>query len=396
MNNCFLSADILIPDTDLEKWSVIACDQYTSEPEYWNDAENIAGDSLSALNLIFPEVYLGKNDDERIAKINANMEAYLSAGIFKEYKQSYIYVERTQNDGRVRKGIVGMIDLDCYDYSPDSKSAIRSTEKTVVSRIPARVNIRKNAVLELPHVMLLADDDQNILIGEIEKNKANYKVIYDFTLMKNGGEIKGMLIDKAGVEIIKNAVAKLSDKHNGLVFCVGDGNHSLAAAKECSNINKTELSRYALAEVVNIHDTALDFEPIYRVVFGVDPKALIESFKDYCKGTSGSEKEYMCVYGDNTESFTVTSPEVQSVATLQSFLDEYIKGRPEITVDYIHGEDSLKKLSRRENTVGFMFKGIDKKGLFESVERDGSLPRKTFSMGHADDKRFYLEARKIK
>lgn len=396
MEKCFFSADILLPKTDFNKWAVIACDQYTSEPEYWEEVKKTVGDCPSALNLILPEVYLSDDNTARINKINANMQKYLKDGILNEYKQSYIYIERTQNDGRVRKGIIGMIDLEAYDYSPDSKSEIRATEKTVISRIPPRVEIRKSAPLEIPHVMLLVDDDENILIGSIEKNKDNYKLLYDFKLMQSSGSIKAFLVNKEDNALIEKSIEKLSKKHNDLTFCVGDGNHSLATAKECYNQNKTELSRYSLVEVVNIHDTALDFEPIYRVLFGIEPEKVIADFKQYCKNLSGSKKEYRCIYGDKEQTFFVNSPELQSVATLQNFLDEYLKENKNVTLDYIHGIESLKKLCKKENSLGFIFKGIEKGDLFKSVCSDGSLPRKTFSMGHACDKRFYIEARRIK
>lgn len=392
-NHSFSPANILLPKEHFENWAVIACDQYTSEPEYWNEVKNTVGDKPSALKVVLPEVYLSADNSERIEKINQNMQKYLDQKIFAEYPNSLIYVERIQSDGKCRCGIVGKIDLESYDYHTGTDAEIRATEQTVISRIPPRVEIRKNAPLELPHVMLLFDEPDNEIFAYLDANKASFDKAYDFELMCGAGSIKGYVLNEAAKSAVLSQFAILKQKNNGFLFCVGDGNHSLATAKECYNLNKTEASRYALVEVVNIHDKALEFEPIYRVVFGVNPKSLLD---DFVNTLGEGEQKFTCVYGDKVQEISVKPTAKLAVGTLQTFLDEYIKNHPEAEIDYIHGEDSLKKLASRENAIGFIFNGMQKSELFDAVNTDGSLPRKTFSMGHADDKRFYVEARKIK
>lgn len=397
-NHSFSAADILLPKADFENWAVIACDQYTSEPEYWDSVKTTAGDKPSALGIVLPEVYLSNDNSERIEQINKNMQNFIDNNIFNEYPDSLIYVERIQSDGKLRRGIVGKIDLECYDYRAGTNAEIRATEQTVLSRIPPRVEIRKNAPLELPHVMLLFDDDQNTVMSEVANNTDNFDKVYDFTLMCSAGSIKGYRLSEYAKDAVMSALDALKQKNNGFLFCVGDGNHSLATAKECYNLNKTEASRYALVEIVNIHDTALEFEPIYRVLFGVEPEAVIDEFIKATGGEySGEESQkFTCVYGENIREISVRPAAKLAVGTLQAFLDDYVKKHKGVEIDYIHGEDSLKKLASRENAVGFLFEGMQKSELFTAVNTDGSLPRKTFSMGHADDKRFYIEARKIK
>ncbi len=397
-NNCFSSADILLPKTGFEKWAVIACDQYTSEPEYWADVENTVGNSPSALRVVLPEVYLSDDNSKRISDINENMYTYLENGVFSEYNDTVVYVERVDSVGNLRRGIIGKIDLEEYDYAPKSKLSVRATEQTVLERIPPRVEIRKDAPLELPHVMLLIDDEKKQIIESLSAKKDKFECLYNFKLMKNAGSIAGYKIDKDTQNEIIDLLNKLRDKHNGLLFCVGDGNHSLATAKECYKLNKTEQSRYALAEIVNIHDTSLEFEPIYRVVFGVDANSIINEFGANCGGEyNGSDaQKFTCVFGKEKKEICVKPTAKLCVGTLQQFLDEYLKLHNDVKIDYIHGVDSVTKLCQKENTVGFIFDGMRKDELFDAVLCDGSLPRKTFSMGHADDKRFYIEARKIK
>ena len=392
-NHSFSSADILLPKNNFENWATIACDQYTSEPEYWAEAKAAAGDKPSALNIVLPEVYLSKDNSKRIDEINDNMQKYLDEDVFAQYSDSLIFVERIQSDGKCRRGIVGKIDLECYDYHTGTTAEIRATEQTVLSRIPPRVEIRKNAPLELPHVMLLFDDVKDEIFAYLCENKNRFEKIYDFTLMCNAGSITGYLLDDEAKEKVLYLLDNLKKQNNGFLFCVGDGNHSLATAKECYNLNKTETSRYALTEIVNIHDKALEFEPIYRVVFGVNPEELLNEFvKTLGEGT----QKFTCFYGDTKKEIGVNPTAQLAVGTLQAFLDDYVKEHPDAEVDYIHGEDSLMKLASRENAIGFIFDGMQKSELFDAVNQDGSLPRKTFSMGHADDKRFYIEARKIK
>ncbi len=392
----FLSgADILLPKNDFHRWSVIACDQYTSEPEYWRETENIVGDSPSALKIVLPEVYLSADNSEKIAQINKNMRSYIENGVFNELKDSLVLTLRTQKDGRVRAGIVGLIDLEDYSFQKGADTLIRATEETVVERIPPRVEIRKDAPLEIPHVMLLIDDCEKTVIEPIAEKSENFEKLYDFTLMQNAGSIKGYRLGSETAEKINIALEKLKDKGNGLLFAVGDGNHSLATAKECYKNHGG--SRYALVEVVNIHDSSLEFEPIYRVVFGIEPERLIKAFTDDMGGEyKGADcRKYTCCYGGNEKEISVKKNAQLAVADLQEFLDELIRKNPQIKLDYIHGIENTKRLSEKPNTVGFLFEGMGKSDLFPAVFKDGSLPRKTFSMGSADDKRFYLETRKI-
>ena len=399
MNNTyFLPANILLPKGDFEKWAVVACDQYTSEPENWKDVEKTVGNEPSALNLILPEVYLSADNSKRIEKINRTMTDYLETGVFREKENTFVYLQREVTGGKIRKGIVGLIDLENYSYEKGSKALIRATEATVLERIPPRVLIRKDAKLEMPHVMLLIDDPKCTVIEPLEEKINGFEKLYDFDLMQQSGHIKGFSVDDKTAEQIQTALSALVENaEDKLLFAVGDGNHSLATAKECYNLNKTEESRYALVEIVNIHDTSLEFEPIYRVVFGVEPEKFIENFVTDLGGEyfGTDAQKFTCVYGESKREVSLKPTGKLAVATLQTYLDEYLKQNKNVSIDYIHGEDVVYSLCKAENTVGFIFDGMQKSELFDAIKQDGSLPRKTFSMGHAADKRFYIEARKI-
>ena len=390
----FLPADILLPKENFEKWSVIACDQYTSQPEYWNETKKIVGENPSALNIVLPEAFLEEDNSNAISKVNETMKNYLENGVFDVYSDTFVYIERKLNNGSLRRGILGLIDLEDYSYLKGSNSLIRATEETVLERIPPRVNIRLEAPLEIPHIMLLIDDDEKSVIEPLSEKTENFEKLYDFSLMQNAGSIKGYKISKNASEQMLDAIENLAQKNDGMLFAVGDGNHSLASAKECYKLGKG--SRYALVEVVNIHENSLEFEPIYRVLFGVEPQKVID---DFVKSLGGEyygfdAQKFTCVFGGETKEISVKPNGKLAVATLQKFLDEYIKNT-EIKIDYIHGIEATKTLSERKNAIGFIFEGMQKSELFEAVCCDGSLPRKTFSMGTADDKRFYLEARKF-
>lgn len=399
MNNTyFLPANILLPKSNFQKWAVVACDQYTSEPEYWKEVEKTVGNTPSALNLILPEVYLSADNSKRIEKINHTMTEYLENGVFREIENTFVYLQREVSGGKIRKGIVGLIDLQNYSYEKGSKALIRATEATVLERIPPRVLIRKDAKLEMPHVMLLIDDPKCTVIEPLEEKISGFEKLYDFGLMQNSGHIKGYSVDSETAEQIQTALSALVENtEDKLLFAVGDGNHSLATAKECYKINKTENSRYALVEIVNIHDSSLEFEPIYRVVFGVEPEEFIENFVTALGGEyfGADSQKFTCVYGDIKREVSLKPTGKLAVATLQAYLDEYLKQNKNASIDYIHGEDVVYSLCKAENTVGFIFEGMQKSELFDAIKQDGSLPRKTFSMGHAADKRFYIEARKI-
>lgn len=397
-NNLFMPADILLPENEPEKWAVIACDQYTSEPEYWEKAREYVGNSPSALNIVFPEVYLSDDNSEKIAEINANMKRYLESGVFKEYKNTFVYTERTVTGGKVRKGIVGLIDLNNYSYEKQSDTLIRATEETVAARIPVRVEIRKDALLETPHVMLLTDDPEKTVIEPLAAKTDKFNLLYDFDLMLNGGHIRGMALDRETADEVQKNLCKLIEKSDDkLLFAVGDGNHSLAAAKECYRLNKTEGSRYALVEIVNIHDESLRFEPIYRMLFGVEPEKVIDGFVSALGGEyfGADAQKFTCVFGENEREISVKPTAKLAVGTLQGYLDKFLKENTKVKIDYIHGIKAVKTLAKAENMLGFIFDGMKKSELFDAVRQDGSLPRKTFSMGHADDKRFYLECRNL-
>lgn len=395
-------ADILVPANgiDLTKWSVVACDQYTSQPEYWQEVAELVGDAPSTLNLVYPEAFLSEGD-ARIEKINSAMDKYEEDGVFEELLDSLIYVERTMANGKTRKGIVGCVDLEDYDFSKGSKSKIRATEGTVLERIPPRVKIRENAGLELPHVMLLMNDSEKTVIESVEKGE----LVYDFDLMENGGHLKGYLLSDFEAERVLAAIDELEENaEDNLIFAVGDGNHSLATAKTCwENIKKTIQSeewenhpaRYCLVELENIHDDALEFEPIHRVVFGSNADELLNGLLEYYPGSStednGGQHLRIVKGNDIKDIYLVNDKSNLAVGSLQNFLDSI-----GVEVDYIHGDDVVCNLSKEEGNVGFLLDGMEKSDLFTTVIKDGALPRKTFSMGHAWDKRYYFEAKKIK
>ncbi len=396
MNKYFYPCDILLPKSDFEKWAVVACDQYTSEPSYWQDVEKYVGDAPSAYNIILPEAYLQDDNSARIEKINKTMNEYIENGVFDTLSNTMIYLEREVTGGKIRKGIVGLIDLDEYSYEKNSSSLIRATEATVLERIPPRVMIRKGAALEMPHIMLLIDDPNETVIEPLTEKTADFTKIYDFDLMQNSGHIKGYALDKDTIALVQDTLSKLvENSEDKFLFAVGDGNHSLATAKECYNADKENNSRYAMVEVVNIHDYSLEFEPIYRVVFGVNPQELLNDFVTTLGGeyNGADAQKFTCVFGNETREISVKGTGKLAVATLQTYLDDYLKKNTSAKIDYIHGEEVVCSLSNTENTFGFIFEGMQKSELFPAIKLDGSLPRKTFSMGHAADKRFYIEAR---
>lgn len=416
----FCAAEILLPDfrhVSGTRWATVACDQFTSEPAYWEQVEQVVADAPSTLRMILPEAYL-EQAETRVPAVNRAMQTYLNEHLV-SYPNAMVYLERKQSDGKIRKGLVACVDLEQYDFHAGARSLIRATEGTVLERIPPRVAIRRDAPLELPHIMLLIDDPHRTVIEPLRELCQAEPLLYDFDLMEGGGHVRGTLLPASVQEAVCKALAELitpnaiAERYGDaslapLLFAVGDGNHSLAAAKATYEeirdrigveAAKSHPARYALAEIVNLHDDALSFEPIYRVVFHCDPQKLIEELKQYCSGLHGtaSSQQLRCMTKAGEEVLEVPHPEQQlAVGTLQSFLFRYASEHPEITVDYIHGEDSLRNLSARENAIGFLFDGMRKDELFRTVIYDGALPRKTFSMGHARDKRYYLECRKIK
>ncbi len=410
-------ADIMLPDfskVDGTKWAVVACDQYTSEPAYWQGAAELVGDAPSTLKIILPEVELEKAA-ERVPGIHETMNEYIRSLLIAHQNQ-LIYLERTQSNGRVRRGLVGMIDLELYDYNKGSTSLVRATEGTVLERIPPRLAVRRGAALESPHVMLLIDDPAKSVIEPIAAVRDKLTPAYDFALMQKSGHVKAWFVDSVGLGRIEAALDRLASPEQTkerygegvapLLFAVGDGNHSLATAKaayeeikaEHGDAARNHPARYALCEVVNLHDDALHFEPIYRVMFNVDPDDVLLALEQYSFSLHGAAAAQQAKFITAARRGTIhfTNPcEQLVVGTLQTFIDRYLAEHPEASVDYIHGTKSVESLAMGERAIGFLFAGMEKDELFPAVMRDGALPRKTFSMGAAADKRFYLECRKI-
>lgn len=436
-------SSVLIPasDIDLEKWSVIACDQYTSEPSYWEKVKEFVGHAPSTLHLIFPEVYLERESSgekqKRIESINNAMCRYIENKYFREIKNSIIYVERKNAAGKTRKGLVFAVDLENYDFSQGSRSLIRATEGTIMDRLPPRIRIRENACLELPHIMLLIDDRDFGIIENLTLEKDKMPHLYSFSLMMNSGHLDGYQVnDETLLNNIFNGLLKLKskdifmkkygvdDSYSPLLFAVGDGNHSLATAKSCWDSLKQNLSseecrthpaRYALIELVNVHDPALEFEPIHRLLFNVDVQDVLSSFIKFYTGKGvkcGFEyvknmreipenrpEKHVIAFSHNGKTAYLWADKplfTLDVATLQSFLDVYLKENQDAGLDYVHGEDIVNELSEKDGNMGFFLSPMDKNDLFKTVILDGTLPRKTFSMGEADEKRFYMECRKLR
>ena len=408
----FTSSELLIPREELlPDWAVIACDQFTSQPEYWADVRRQTEGRPSAYALTFPEAELGGDREGRIASINESMRRCLEIGLFRSFPDSFVYVERTLLDGSIRRGLVGVIDLEAYSYASDAESPIRATEQTVVERIPPRVQIRRDAPLELSHVMLLADDRQDRILSVCEEQKAALPRIYDFDLMQGGGHIVGWQLAGEAAASVQEAVAAYEHESEAryaaegrapLLYAVGDGNHSLATAKTCWEELKTRNpalagtdhpARYAMVELQNIHDASQQFEPIHRILTGVSPAALLEALSTLC-APSGYEVRWAAGERSGTVTLSPALGELP-VAILQPFLDRWLSKRGG-EIDYIHGEDVALRLARQDNAVAFLLPNIAKGDFFRGIVKDGVFPRKTFSMGHAQEKRYYLECRKIR
>lgn len=408
----FNKTDILLPqDVQLERWSVIACDQFTSDPSYWQRVRKTAGDGPSTIHLILPEAELGgEGEADKVKAINAAMEQYLKDDVFRMYPDAYVYVERTLIDGSVRPGLLGAVDLEAYDYHTGSTSDIRATERTVLERIPPRQRVRKDAAIELPHVLMLCDDDEKVLIEPITAIRDTLPLLYDFQLMEQGGRIRGWLVQGQAAkefddrfEAFCAAVGeKYADLNGSVVLAVGDGNHSLATAKSCYEALKAanpgaDLSdhpaRFSLVELENIHDPSLMFEPIHRIVEGVDAEKLLADLPCIC-----AENGYAVEWVMGAHSGVVYLDKARgelAVAVLQEFLDRWLAENPG-RIDYIHGDDEVRELARQDHAIGFLLPAMEKHQLFRGVISGGALPRKTFSMGHAREKRYYLEGRTIK
>jgi hypothetical protein len=434
---------ILLPKKNIDhfKWSVIACDQFTSERDYWQKVEDTVGVSPSMLRLILPEVYLEDGDEkERIKNINLTAKKYLEEEVLEDIGESFVFLKRKTPYKDQRLGLVIALDLDQYDYSQKSEALIRATEKTIVERIPPRVEIRKNLDIESPHIMVLIDDPKKTVIEPLLEE--DLEKVYDTDLMLNGGHLTGYKVNNenlinqiannlralADIENIQEKYELPADKITRILYAMGDGNHSLATAKAIwedikGNLSEEEYknhpARFALVELVNLHDESLEFEPIHRIMFNVDKNDLLLKFKDYLKSSNSEiiEKEF-----DNLENLLTklkskentdlqklayltknkyvlmqikNPPKNLAVASLQEFLDDYLKNNNEAKIDYIHGEKPVEKLAQDEKNIGFLLPEMPKSELMKSIILDGALPRKTFSMGHAEEKRYYFECRKI-
>lgn len=424
--------DILLPNpgVDLFKWSVIACDQFTSEPEYWQQASEIIGAEPSTLRLILPEVYLGTPEEENLIESSrANMNRYLEGGTFEE-KEGMILVERSCS-GRTRCGLMLALDLERYDFSKGSQSLIRATEGTILERLPPRMRIREGALLELPHILVLVDDPGHTVIEPVRMQADRLEKTYDFDLMLGSGHLRGWRVPPDLEQGVIQALEKLADvhafqekyqvgeEHGVLLFAMGDGNHSLATAKAIWEKMKPQVgmnhpARYALVEVENVHDAGLVFEPIHRVVFDVreDVVGAMQGFfgrrfkYEKCSDAESMEKRvHKQVPGVHTIGLVqpggfglvmVSDPSSNlPVGTLQGFLDDWLKRGGTGRIDYVHGADVVMRLGSQEGSAGLLLPAMPKSDLFKTVILDGALPRKTFSMGEAIEKRFYLECRRI-
>ena len=412
----FCPADILLPapHVDLSRWAVVACDQYTSDPAYWNRVERFVGGSPSTLHLTFPEIHQCEGFG-RVPAIQDEMARYLQDGtLVPAVRDGFVLVERTVPSGK-RLGLVGCVDLEMYDFERGSASLVRATEGTILERIPPRVRIRAGATLETPHVMLLVDDPKRTVIEPLYQRRKRLTPLYDFDLMEGGGHLHGYRVDDPAQKVqIASALNALRVACGGLLYAVGDGNHSLATARQCwLNLRETlspearerHPARYALVELVNLHDEALVFEPIHRVLFGVDEQDVLHSLSRFLIAHGASLERRRAVEGEQALSFAcakgglslavLNAPFSLPVATLQSFLDEYLRARPQTRLDYIHGGDFARGLGRQPGNACFLLEARDKHALFPAVRRDGALPRKTFSMGEASEKRYYMECRAI-
>jgi hypothetical protein len=419
------------PGVNLKKWAVIACDQYTSQPEYWHKVEKTVGKAPSTLNMIFPEVYLDMpGASERIQDIQQTMLDYLSSGLLTPYG-GMVYVER-KVAGKLRHGLVLALDLEYYDYNKGSRSLIRATEGTIIERLPPRIRIRQGAKLELPHILVLIDDPDHTVIEPVGKSKARLKELYDFELMADSGHLNGYLVNDPTIEsAIIMALEQLANPkifaakygigrdQPVLLFAMGDGNHSLATAKAIWEKNKAQVgmdhpSRYALVEIENVHDKGLEFAPIHRVIFGLT-QDIFSAMQGYyrsgysfipCKDQSemshrvqqstGTPQIIGTVSAQGYGVVEIANPSSNlPVGTLQSFLDDFLKNGGAEKIDYVHGDEVVFRLGHQVGNIAFLLPGMDKSDLFKTVILDGALPRKTFSMGEAFEKRFYMECREI-
>jgi len=418
-------ADILLPgpEVDLERWAVVACDQYTAQPDYWAAVEQLVGNSPSTLRLIYPEVYLGEPQPQaRIDAINASMRDYLERGLLDTYEKTLLLVRRETATGVVRWGVMVALDLEQYSWNADDRTLIRATEGTILDRIPPRKQVRKDAPLELPHIMVLISDPARSVIEPLATLSDDATPLYDTTLMQHGGRVTGWSVPAEAIPTFADALAALHDSFDPadpLLFAMGDGNHSFATAKSCWEDLKPTLSdaerdahpaRWALVEIENIFDPGLEFEPIHRVLFDTPREVFESELARHCASyaihpatttaeviervANATEQTFGYCDQDGYATYTLTDPEASIPAgTLQAVIDALVAAGRE--VDYIHGSDATSEIGRRDSNLGLFLPAVPKESFFASIVADGTLPRKTFSLGEADDKRYYLESRRI-
>ena len=409
-NTIFSPAQILLPKAqtaaDWQKWAVIACDQFTSQMDYWNDCVALIGGGSSAYDYILPEAYLN-TDKEAVhgAEIAANMDGFDPASM--NTFEGIVYLERTLPDGSVRHGMVGKIDLEAYSYAKDSHSPIRATEATILERIPPRQKIRAAAAIELPHILvLISDGEEDGIFASLNADKADMPVLYDFDLMLGGGHICGYGVEGKALDALMAKLTAYEEKNaGGVVYAMGDGNHSLASAKAHYEALKTQLgeeaaknhpARYALCEITALEDDSLVFEPIYRILLHCDEADVAAELAKVTAPGAGEQTVTVCIGGKEEVRHFTAPTHALIVGTLQDFADGYVKNHAGVECDYIHGEEDLRTLAKEAGRVGFIFDSLAKADLFAYVDKHGTTPRKTFSMGEARSKRYYLEARVIK
>lgn len=412
--NCFVPGEILLPKAaDLERWAVIACDQFTADPAYWARVEAYVGDAPSTLRLMLPEAWLGRSDAAELQeRIRRAMEDYLAAGLFEAVPDSFVYLERTLSGGGLRRGILGLLDLEFYDYRPDSCSPIHATEGLVLDRLPPRIRVRAQAALELPHLVVFCDDPANELMDCAAQ--AAGETLYDTPLMEGGGRVKGFRISGEGAQAVRRVLASFGDEDrlrekygtalSPVIYAVGDGNHSLAAAKRIWESLRERLTpeererhpaRYVLAELTNLHEPDVEFEPIHRVLFGTDPAAFLAEAEEWFAAGKAGGRAFRCLTAAGERRLAVGGTIGEAIGRCEAFMDTY-RRRHGGAIDYIHGEEEALALCRAPDRAGLLMPEMDKRDLFPSIMRSGALPKKSFSIGPARDKRYYLECRKIR
>ncbi len=413
----FIKGDILLPKEKFETWSVVACDQFTSEPQYWEETERIVGDDPSSLRLMLPEAWL-RTERGAQADVTGAMRQYLESGVFRNVEDSFVYVERTLSGSSVRHGLVGLLDIEAYDYATGSVSPVRATEGTVAERLPARVKVRMQAPLEMPHIIVFIDDQENSVMSAAEAAAAEGEVLYDFELMQGGGRLRGRRISGSAAAAVEKCIGALGDpavlerKYGKIgkapaMFAVGDGNHSLAAAKLCWEEIRKGLTpeeaerhpaRYSLVELVNIHDSAVGFEPIHRVIFDTDSCGFVEKAREVFAscGKQGEEHRVVLLRAGKEYAVDVYGPSMGEIIGLaENFCKDWC-ARSGGRLDYIHGGDTARSMCSGASACGILLPAMDKDELFPSIIRTGAFPRKSFSIGLAADKRYYTECRRIK